>query len=121
VSVPWGVRRAHPEPDVELERVANVEARGRGWSSTEWRMFEVVAGLTADRPFNIVGVLLAPFVMGASAIPVVGSLAGLGVGASHDVQKPLMWLGWLVRQSADLVEVVRGAERRDPGAPPARG
>ena len=37
--------------------VADVDGTGRGWSSTEWRLYDVVAGLTTGRPFNIVGVL----------------------------------------------------------------
>jgi hypothetical protein len=37
--------------------VADVDERGRAWSSTEWRLYDLVAGLTTGRPFNIVGVL----------------------------------------------------------------
>lgn len=51
-----GVWRPAPELDWE-GWVADVDQRGRGWSSTEWRLFELVAGLTTGRPFNIVGVL----------------------------------------------------------------
>ncbi len=37
--------------------VADVDERGRDWSSTEWRLYDLVTGLTTGRPFNIVGVL----------------------------------------------------------------
>jgi hypothetical protein len=37
--------------------VADVDTRGRGWSSTEYRLFDLVAGLVSGRPFNVVGVL----------------------------------------------------------------
>lgn len=37
--------------------VADVDGRGRGWSGSEYRLFEVVAGLVAGRPFDMVGVL----------------------------------------------------------------
>lgn len=46
--------------DLELDWdgwIADVGARGRGWSSSERGLFEVVAGLTVGRPFDIVGVL----------------------------------------------------------------
>lgn len=48
----------HRQPELDWDAwVANVEERGRGWSSTEARLFELVAGLTTGRPFNIVNVL----------------------------------------------------------------
>ena len=37
--------------------VADVDDRGRGWSGSEYRLFEVVAGLVAGRAFDMVGVL----------------------------------------------------------------
>lgn len=37
--------------------VADVDERGRGWSSSEHRLFQVVASLVAGRPFPIAGVL----------------------------------------------------------------
>lgn len=37
--------------------VAHVDRHGRGWSTTQWHLFDIVAGLTTGRPFNIVGVL----------------------------------------------------------------
>jgi hypothetical protein len=48
--------RQQPELPWE-EWVADVDNKGRSWSSSEWRLYEVVAGLTTGRPFNIVGVL----------------------------------------------------------------
>ncbi len=48
----------HPSPDMDwLEWVADVEARGRGWSSTERRLYQVVASLTAAQPLQLEGVL----------------------------------------------------------------
>lgn len=46
--------------DLELDWdawVADVDDRGRGWSGSEYRLFEVVAGLVAGRPFDMVEVL----------------------------------------------------------------
>lgn len=37
--------------------VADVDEHGRGWSSTERRLFHLVAALTTGRPLNIIGVL----------------------------------------------------------------
>lgn len=46
------------EPELNWRAwVADVDLRGRGWSSTEWRLFAVVAALTTGRPLTIVGVL----------------------------------------------------------------
>ena len=47
-----------PEPFLDWEAwVADVDQRGRGWSSTQWRLYQVAAGLATGREFNIVGVL----------------------------------------------------------------
>lgn len=37
--------------------VDDVERSGRGWSSTEHRLFRIVAGLVAGRPVHLAGVL----------------------------------------------------------------
>ncbi|GGN07688.1 hypothetical protein GCM10009721_39210 [Terrabacter tumescens] len=48
----------HWDPVLDWEAwVSDVETQGRGWSSNQWRLYDVAAGLAADRPFNIVGVL----------------------------------------------------------------
>ncbi len=49
----------HPQPEMDWETwVAEVEAAGRGWSSTEMRLFELVAALTVSgRQVSLVGVL----------------------------------------------------------------
>lgn len=60
--------------------VENVEEHGRGWCGSEWRLFEVVAGLTTGRPFNIVGVLDR---MGESGAGVWRILAEWGTGGSN--------------------------------------
>lgn len=46
-----------PRPDLNFaEWVADVDERGRGWSSTEWRIFDIVAALvTPGRPVVLVG------------------------------------------------------------------
>jgi hypothetical protein len=47
-----------PDPGMDWQAwVVEVCRRGRGWSSTEWRLFDVVAGLATNRPFSLVGVL----------------------------------------------------------------
>lgn len=47
-----------PDPCLEWGGWAeSVDRIGRGWSSTQWRLFEVAAGLATGREFNIVGVL----------------------------------------------------------------
>jgi hypothetical protein len=51
-----GTMRYDPVLDWD-DWVNDVDTRGRGWSSGEWRMYDLVAGLTTGRPFNIVGVL----------------------------------------------------------------
>ncbi|GAB3765698.1 hypothetical protein [Microlunatus parietis] len=33
--------------------VDDVDANGRGWSSTEWRLFGIVASLTTGRPLDL--------------------------------------------------------------------
>lgn len=46
--------------DLELDWeawVLDVDDCGRGWSGSEYRLFEVVAGLVVGRPFDMVGVL----------------------------------------------------------------
>lgn len=48
----------HPDTEMHwLAWAADVEERGRGWSSTENRLYAVVAALTADRPLRLTGVL----------------------------------------------------------------
>lgn len=47
-----------PDPYLDWDAwVADVDGAGRGWSSTQWRLYEVAAGLATGREFNIVGVL----------------------------------------------------------------
>lgn len=47
-----------PDPGLDWEAwVADVDSRGRGWSSTEWRLYDLVAALAADRPMQLKGVL----------------------------------------------------------------
>jgi hypothetical protein len=40
-----------------LEWVADVQTRGRGWSSTENWLYQIVAALTGDQPLQLAGVL----------------------------------------------------------------
>lgn len=48
----------HRDPFLDWEAwVSDVDGRGRGWSSTQWRLYQVAAGLATGREFNIVGVL----------------------------------------------------------------
>lgn len=47
----WGL-----ELDWEA-RVTDVDTRGRGWSNTESRLFQLVAALLTGQPLKIVGVL----------------------------------------------------------------
>ena len=48
----------HPDAQIDWDAwVANVEGRGRGWSSTEFRLYELVAALVADRPIKLRGVV----------------------------------------------------------------
>lgn len=48
----------HGEPEMDWEAwVQDVEERGRGWSSNEYRLFQVVAAFVAERPVQLVGVL----------------------------------------------------------------
>ena len=61
--------------------VADVEERGRGWSSTEWRLYDLVAGLTTGRPFNIVGTLDR---MGSWEAEVWRILTEWGTGGDND-------------------------------------
>ena len=71
-----------PNPWLDWDEwVADVEGRGRGWSSTEWRLFDVVAGLTTGQPFNIVGVLDR---LGSWRVPAWQILMTWGLGGSAD-------------------------------------
>jgi hypothetical protein len=71
-----------PNPQLDWEAwVTDVESLGRGWSSSQWRMYDVVAGLTANRPFNIVGVLDRLNEWGTPAWCI---LAAWGSGANAD-------------------------------------
>ena len=48
----------HPNSEMDwLAWVADVDERGRGWSSTETRLYLVVAALTANQPLQLIGVL----------------------------------------------------------------
>jgi hypothetical protein len=47
-----------PDPYLDWDAwVSDVDQRGRGWSSTQWRLYAIAAGLATGREFNIVGVL----------------------------------------------------------------
>lgn len=47
-----------PDPLLDWQAwVDDVDKVGRGWSSNEWRLYDVAAGLATGRPFNIVGTL----------------------------------------------------------------
>lgn len=48
----------HPSEQMDWEAwVASVEEQGRGWSSTESRLYQLIAALIADRPLKLPGVL----------------------------------------------------------------
>jgi hypothetical protein len=48
----------HPQPEMDwLAWVADVAARGRGWSSTESRLYQLVAALVGEQPLQLAGVL----------------------------------------------------------------
>ena len=55
----WDTEETYkPEPVMDWKAwVADVDRIGRGWSSTQWRLYDLVAGLATGREFNIVGVL----------------------------------------------------------------
>ena len=47
-----------PDPQIDWEAwVADVEETGRGWSSTERRLYQLIAALIGDRPLKLLGVL----------------------------------------------------------------
>lgn len=60
--------------------VADVDARGRAWSGSEARLYQLVAGLTTGRPFNIVGVLDE---MGSSQVEVLAVLVDWASGGNN--------------------------------------
>lgn len=44
------------EPALDWDRwVASVEKEGRGWSSSEWRFYDMAAALASDRPLRFRG------------------------------------------------------------------
>lgn len=48
----------HPDAAVDWAAwSADVEQDGRGWSTTEWALYGLIAGLTAGRPLQLVGTL----------------------------------------------------------------
>lgn len=74
--------RSRPEPALDWQGwVDDVDLRGRGWSSTQWRLYAVVAGLATNRPLCLVGVLDQ---MSDWQVPVWRILTAWGIGASHD-------------------------------------
>ena len=55
---PNGAAVFHPDPEMDWDAwCADVDAEGRGWSSTEKRLYQLVAALATDRPVHLSGVL----------------------------------------------------------------
>lgn len=58
-EAPDGTRVFHPDPLMDWQAwVSDVDTAGRGWSSTEWRLFDVIAAIVIDdRPLRLRGTL----------------------------------------------------------------
>jgi hypothetical protein len=82
----------HPDPEFQADRwLASVDEDGRGWSSTERRLFKVVASLLdSDRPVHLVNVLDA---MGSWERSVWAALVQWGSGGDNRQSKGRLSLG----------------------------